>query len=257
MKNILLILVLSTLIVACTKNINVDVNNAIPQVVIEANLCNVVGDTNSGYVQVSKTVNYSALNSPNYVTDATVFLSDNLGNKDTLVQTLPGRYKFKNEGTPGITYNLEVIVDGKSYQAKSTMPAANYLDTIISIPSFFGGKTNNVIVPIFLDKGGEKNYYRYIQYVNGQRQPQVHINDDQFNDGLYTQYGIFNGERDVLVNDTVTIDLQSIDASAYLYWYSLEQNQSTTPSNPVSNFTNGGLGYFSAYSQYTRSIIVQ
>jgi hypothetical protein len=257
MKKIILLSLLASTFVACRKNINVDVKNATPQVVIEANLSNIANDTNSGYVLVSKTVNYSADNAPNYVTNAAVYLSDNAGNVDTLIQPFPGKYKIKNVGVPGTKYTLTVMVDGQTYVANNTMPATVYLDTIFSIPSFFGGKTNNVIVPVFLDKAGEKNYYRYVQYVNKVRQPQVHINDDQFNDGLYTQYGIFNGELDVKVGDTVTIDLQNIDASAYLYWYSLAQNQNTTPANPVSNFSNGALGYFSAYAQYTRSIVVQ
>jgi hypothetical protein len=55
--------------------------------------------------------------------------------------------------------------------------------------------------------------------------------------------------------------LQCIGNGAYEYFSTLSQSssgmQSSTPSNPASNFSNGALGYFSAYSVRSETIIVQ
>jgi hypothetical protein len=60
--------------------------------------------------------------------------------------------------------------------------------------------------------------------------------------------------------DYVTVALQSIDKGVYEYFRTLNQannsGQSATPANPVSNFSNGALGYFSAYAVKVKSIFI-
>ena len=56
--------------------------------------------------------------------------------------------------------------------------------------------------------------------------------------------------------------MQNIDPVVYKYWFSLSQNatgetQSASPANPVSNIKGGALGYFSAHTISTKSIIAQ
>ena len=48
--------------------------------------------------------------------------------------------------------------------------------------------------------------------------------------------------------DIVTVWLESVDKGVYDYFRTAgrEDGQSASPSNPVSNISNGALGYFSA-----------
>jgi len=54
--------------------------------------------------------------------------------------------------------------------------------------------------------------------------------------------------------------MQCIDKNVYEYWYSLDQSstgssQSAAPGNPVSNMQGGALGYFSANTLQSRSVV--
>jgi hypothetical protein len=59
--------------------------------------------------------------------------------------------------------------------------------------------------------------------------------------------------------DNVTIWLECMDKFAYEYFRTAgsEGGQSTSPSNPTSNISNGALGYFNACSVRKISIIVK
>ena len=64
------------------------------------------------------------------------------------------------------------------------------------------------------------------------------------------------------VGDTVTYELISLDKGAYEYFNSLQElvnvnPGSAAPSNPVSNFSNGALGYFSAWSSDSKTIVIE
>ena len=74
-------ILIGIVISSCTKVINVDLNSASPQIVVQANLPNQsAGDT----VQLNQTVNFSDLNSFPAITGALVTINDNAGNSDTL-----------------------------------------------------------------------------------------------------------------------------------------------------------------------------
>jgi hypothetical protein len=239
---------------SCKKIINIDIKNAQQQLVIEGNISNLGNDAT---VLISKTQNFSTVNAFNGVSNASVVIADNIGNVDTLFESSPGVYKStKINGIPGNEYSLKVITNGQTYTAVSKMPQLVKLDTIIAIKSSFGGGTNNLVIPIYKDTKDVKNYYRFIETINSDIQKTVFIYDDQYNDGLYAQRPIFNPLTDVKTGDTVKIDLLNITSDNFLYWFSLEQNQTTTPSNPVNNISNGALGYFSAHSISSNSIIV-
>jgi len=74
--------------------------------------------------------------------------------------------------------------------------------------------------------------------------------------GTSVDKGIFSG-------DTVTVEMQCIDLPVYTYWETLMQEQSNgpgggvTPSNPPTNITPATLGYFSAHTTQSQTIIVK
>ncbi len=72
------------------------------------------------------------------------------------------------------------------------------------------------------------------------------------------------------VNDTITVELLSINEETYIYYKTLinivggntgggpaGQLSGPTPANPESNLSNGAMGYFSAYTVSTDTIIIQ
>jgi hypothetical protein len=71
------------------------------------------------------------------------------------------------------------------------------------------------------------------------------------------------GQRSMVFQktDTLIVELQSIDKATYDYFTTLESisgnvmEQTASPANPISNFNNGALGYFSAYS-FDRKIVI-
>jgi hypothetical protein len=114
------------------------------------------------------------------------------------------------------------------------------------------------------DPVDQENYYRLKYYVNGKI-----LNDygeiTLYSDKLFNGKEIGLGQRTLVFQetDTLTVELQSIDKAAYDYFSTLENitfadwQQSVSPANPVSNFSNGALGYFSAYSFDRRTLILK
>ncbi|MEO6219108.1 MAG: DUF4249 domain-containing protein, partial [Ginsengibacter sp.] len=69
-------------------------------------------------------------------------------------------------------------------------------------------------------------------------------------------------DEKIMSGDTILLDMQCIDAAVYKYWFSLNQSatgnsQSASPANAVTNINGGALGYFSAHTLQTKSVIVQ
>ncbi|HPI53055.1 MAG TPA: DUF4249 domain-containing protein [Chitinophagaceae bacterium] len=241
---------------ACTKVVKIDLNGEDPKYVIEGNISDAVGPA---VVKISRSVNFDQSNDFPKVSNAQVILSDDAGHRDTLLQTVPGEYQALTlQGTPGRTYTLQVQVDGKQFTSISTMPYPTPLDTINVLNFGFGGPDQKALIPVYKDSAGIKNYYRFIVYKNTERQDDIHINDDQFADGLVAQQPLF-GRAEYKSGDEVTIAMQGIDYGAYLYFYSLLQNTGggATPANPVSNIQGGALGYFSAHCITAKSITIQ
>jgi len=107
-----------------------------------------------------------------------------------------------------------------------------------------------------------------VQYVNGLKEKTVFSDDDEFTDGLTIrkQLNYYNdtndSKRDIKTGDTVRIDMICIDSSVYQYWYGLSSEASggdgsASPTNPTSNITGGCLGYFSAQTVRTKTLIVK
>jgi hypothetical protein len=113
------------------------------------------------------------------------------------------------------------------------------------------------------DPAGKENYYRLKFFVN-EKPIDDHGEISLYSDKLFDGMVVGLGQRSIVFNDTDTIiiELQSIDKAIYNYFLTLESiagnemQQTASPANPISNFSNGALGYFSAYSFVQRKVIV-
>ena len=249
------VLILLSVFSSCQKEIQIDLNSAEPKMVIEAEISD---QPASCRVKLTRTVNFSESNIFPAVSGAVVFLSDNLGNSELLNESSPGIYTSPTlQGVPGRVYTLIISDAGKEYSAVSTLNFPVSIDTLTVEKSFFG---NERFVNVgFLDPAGIENQYRFIKTTNGIVEKSIYITNDYLQDGNYSAMPLFSGDN-LVKGDSVTISLQSIDKGVYEYFRTLSLlnggDPSASPANPLSNVTNGALGYFNAYAVRTETTVV-
>lgn len=244
------------LLTSCKKEINLKTDDKSGNIVIEGNITNQPGPY---YVRVTKSVALTDLNQYPAVTNATVIISDNIGQKDTLQYVSAGRYKTTHLITaPGNTYKLRVETDGKSYTAESTMPQAVVLEDLIQKSITLSGSVYYNILPVFTDPQQLGNRYLFIIHVAESKSKSYSLFTDNINNGMVNQREIPMG--DLSVGNTVSVEMQCIGSNIYTYNLALNRtsgNNQQTPANPPSNISNGALGYFSAHTSITKSIVIK
>jgi hypothetical protein len=259
------LLIISTVFCSCEKVIDIDLNTASKKYVIEGTVAN---KPNSCKVILTQTKDFDQGNSFEGVSGAVVTIAADGDNPVLLTETTPGVYESPElVGVPGRTYQLKVQVDGSQFSATSTMPQVVGFDSLfVTERSFFNEKSKYATVT-YKDPPGVKNAYRFIQYVNGKKEKTIFVRDDDANDGLIIERTLVyfsnddNDDDKLKSGDNLVIEMLGISQPVYKFWYSLAQsstgeNQSATPGNPVTNIQGGALGYFSAHTLQSRSIVV-
>ncbi len=259
MKYIKIILPIFLLTVACTKTINVDLVDAQPQIVIEANVANIANGM--AQVKISKTVTVSSNNVFPVVRGASVVITDN-NVPINLPEISPGTYEAPLVAINGHNYTLKVIAEGKTYEATATMPVRVNLDSLIVENLAFGNKINKTIRPQYTDPVGFGNYYHFREKVNGIRTKSIFVFDDRLNDGGVSTRPLLDRAADgeeKKSGDVIEVEMQCIDANMYRYFNEirkLQQNNSLTPTNPPNNLSNNALGYFSVHTTQRRTVTI-
>jgi Domain of unknown function (DUF4249) len=250
---IILTSALSTLILSCTKIITPKIKSSDARLIIEGNLSTVA---EKHVVKVSKTIQLNQNTAFNGVSNALIIITDNQGYVDTLKEKNAGIYETKViAGIIGHTYDITVTVDNKKYIAQSTIPTLVAIDSIVIVPNSFPADTNKEIQVVLTDIANQKNYYRMLKIDSVNAINYTSFSDKGF-DGLQ---GNVPYETDSTSHGkTFFFELQCTDAALDLYYRSLRQNQNSgsTPANPVSNFSGGCLGYFSAHTKSVKSIFL-
>lgn len=240
-------------IVSCTKVIDVNLSKSDPKVVIEANITDTIGPN---MVRITKTTDIDKDNNFPNVTGAYVTITDDAGNQELLKETTPGTYVTSTTvGMPGRTYTLTVVADGQTYTAVSTMPQKVAYDSLgLKDVTTFDGPVPYPTV-YYRDPVGLGNYYRAIRYVNNVYDGQTYVESDELIDGKAREAILFGGpddEEELLPTDIVTVEMQCIDKQMYEYLLELQEvdggSEVATPANPISNISNGAVGYFSAHT---------
>lgn len=255
--------IFSSLLFACETPIEIDLNSSDPKIVIVGS----ISDGSGGHtVKLTRTVNFDESNEFPTVSGALVTISDDAGNTETLNETSPGIYSISSlQGVPGRTYTLEVTTDGKTYRAVSTMPLPVEIDSVII------GRGQEIPIEVsatFHDPAGIENYYRLTQITSVKINVSGIVDDDRLQDGgiitISAPVVTLSGSIMPRPGDQVTVMLQSIDKNVYEYMrmlFELEQEgvlgQTALSANPTSNISNGALGYFSAYSQSVKTIVIE
>ncbi len=282
MKNLiyLLSIITSLVLISCTKVIDINLNKNDPKLVIEAT---VNADSLTHYVTLTNSINFDEDITPPLVTNATITITEANGNNlgTYSYDANLGKYVLTNYLVKeGVTYELTIVANGKSYKATSTVPSRVKLDSLKVVKYPFGPNMTYAVVPLRYDPAGVVNYYQFILKKEDVRVSGIYVEDDLGLDGQLTLKPIF-ADRNAFGPDTIVgtvdkwkkkvgekfeirdsilvdVEMQCIENKVYRYLFTLNLNQgkqqSATPSNPDPLFTNGALGYFSAQTTQRRAI---
>lgn len=249
----------SLLFAGCEEVIDLKIDDAAPVIVIEAAL----SDQNEPQtVKISKSTAFTEAGVFNPLSGAVVELMTPGGQEIVFVEAEPGIYRSASfRGIPGSRYTLEVTAEDRMYSATSTMPQRVQLDSLTFRRLSFFGSTNTYPIANYSDPGNVQNQYRYLLRVNNVLEEEV-VTEDRFNDGNVIADVIFHELEDIKTNDRIELELQCIDRNVFKYYFALAQNSGgngppVAPANPVSNFDNGALGVFNAYTSSKFAVIVK
>jgi len=242
-----IILLIAVTLTSCEKVIQLDLNTINPQLVIQGDIYDEPGPY---VINISKTVNFDQPNVFPPVTNATVTITDNKGQSEELSQATPGNYVTSTlKGIIGRTYTLKVTIDEKTYTSVSTMPEPVEIDTIYQKKSVFGG---NLIALSLTNPPNKDNYYQVIHLVNGKQVPGFSVFADNSAEFESISYSFMSTSAvpPLVAGDSINVWLECIDNGVFEYFRTANKDggRSASPSNPVSNITNGALGYFNACS---------
>jgi len=233
-------------LLSCEKEIDIDYHTVPTQYVVEASV------TATGMTARLSTTNAMDDNSGSSdISQADITVSGSDGSSSRLRYTSNGFYRAGSTGTPGVTYTLDIDLDGHHFTSTSIMqqkPRANAFTVIrkkIATEWFQMGKL------LIQDLPNEDNWYFMHVYRNniGYRWAVMSDRNDP-NKQLQQLFSFFregSTDSDVLhEGDRLRVEIRAIDQRAYDYLYSM-QVMETTGTNPIQNFSGGCLGYFSAY----------
>ncbi len=237
---------------ACEEEIDLPLNDAEPRIVIEGNIY----DTGDPWlVLVQETTPFKEQTPFKGLPDAVVTITDGNNHTDTLIAAtslgidIEGVYGLLGVSTvPGQTYTLRVYVKGQLFESTSTAYPATPIDSLYTMNDGFN--EGQRVTFDYTDPTGVNNYYKADIIVNGIPYSSNERSDDKFTDGIKKTV-MFTDFDDLHSGDTVDVYFKSVDYNVYQYFFTLDENTSfvsAAPSNPISNISNGALGYFNASS---------
>jgi hypothetical protein len=261
----------ATLFTSCEKEINLDLKNTSPKLVVEGNiLWGLDTVINQQELKLSLSANYTGNTNPLPVTNAIVMVNDGTNNY-TYNHIGNGVYRSSFIAATNKTYKLIISYEGDEYNAYETLKAGGAdIDslTVNYFSSALGSPEGNFITVNTTDPLNERNFYLWQLFIN----EQLMINpspgniyraiqkDDFFNGQPLINYLPFDNFP-VVTGDIARLHQLNISEQMYNYYYSIFN---LTASSPVSgdvppgnikgNIVNlnkpdkNALGYFGACS---------
>lgn len=259
-KLIFLPIIILITLVSCRKEIHVDLNDANPKLVIEANY---IATDSIVKVIVSQTGNYFDEFSINVINDAVVSIKENNGSYVSVPLIGNGIYELAGYApTYGATYTIQVQHNGIEYEANSNlMPVMDFQSSSYEYldASFFSDAGYQVTYS-FQDPAGLGNCYKVIETYSDttfDKFGEFRFGNDAYTDGNIRELKIRNAFN---MGDTIEVELQSINQAIYEYYDQLTSNTSSftaAQGNPNYFWTNEALGYFSAYGYKRKEIVIE
>ncbi len=278
-KRLIYFSLLLTITVSCTEKVNLKLDQTYTRLVVDGFFSDMAGPYK---VTLTKSSDYF-YNAPSpKVVNAGVTVTDGT-NVWPLTETIPGvsgiyETSVDVTGTTDKTYLLNIAlaepISGKSsFTASCALRQVSRLDSIQAVFEPDWGKEGFWQVKIYAKDPPEANYYMLNLYRNGKLWSdsitKVAVTDDQFFNGNY-----INGANGFLINnehkwetlnpgDTIRLELSAISKEYYNFVTQVQQAGfnipffSGPPANVQGNISNGGIGFFYAYSSSFASTIVK
>ncbi len=258
-----LLLFIIMLLLGCEKVIDVDLNEANSEVVIEGNLS---GSSKFAEVKLSKTGSYFGNSPIEKIVDAVVTIEDEIGRSFVLAEVEEGVYRTdKISPKEESTYTLFVDVKGQKYESTSKLNPLVEIDSLVyEYDKGFAFLDAGYILKMhFTDPANRKNYYRIKIFKQDSilyEYDNIIVFDDRLINGQTIEVTLRESVFDI--NDTVSVEFITLDKGAYEYYKTFYElinvnAGSAAPANPTSNISNGALGFFSAWSADEKTVIIK
>lgn len=266
--NKLLILFIAFLFLGCEEIIEVDINSSDPQIIIEAKLSNSIVNN---FVKITRSTDFYNPNEYIKISDAEITITDGEGNSYPLQEILPGRYQsVELVSVPQKRYSIEVNHQSDKYVATSYAPPTIFIDSLSYKlePRPFRDKKFLELHVHFQDEENQADYARFVVYKNKKQIERIFLYDDRLTNGNEIDFFFFNFDEDeeFLPGDEILVELQTIDKEAHTYFRTLRRALARStggpfgpaaPANPTTNWDKNALGYFSAFTFDSKSIVIQ
>jgi hypothetical protein len=280
MKKTVIYFILAIISVSCVERIEVNLDPNYVRLVVDGS---VTTDYSKYTVNLTQTADYF-YNAPiPRVSDAKVTIYDG-DSIYTLEETEPGKsgiYESKSDfqGIAGKTYTLNISLASEiggytNYSSSCQLMSVTHLDSTSVLIHEDWGKDGFYEVKIFAQEPvNEVNYYMFNLYRNGRLMSDsisnVVVSDDKYINGSYINgLGAFylnnsNSWEKLYPGDTITLQMSGITKEYYNF---VSEVQSAgfnipffvgPPANVVGNVNNGGVGFFTAYSNSYATTIVK
>ncbi|OAD91270.1 hypothetical protein A7A78_12875 [Aequorivita soesokkakensis] len=265
MKKLFLLVIFFGIVTSCEDVIDVELNDAPPRLVVEANL-NVWEDgSNSAAVRLTTTAPFFDNDVP-FVTDASITVTDENGIVYPFNYTQDGVYVSSIALQLNIEYKLTILYKEETYTATETLYTVSPLEFVEQRDD--GGFTGEDIElkAFFTDPAGEQNFYFFEGL--SERGDVLDVYKDEFFDGN-TIFGYYLVE-DLAPADEVQFNIYGVSEAYYNFMFILLQQtgggggpfetQPATVRGNIINETNPDnypLGYFRVSEVSTLNYTVQ
>ena len=280
MKKAFIFFLLAITLAACVEKINITLDTTYVRLVVDGSVST---DTSKYSVNLTHTADYF-YNAPiPRVTNANVTLYDG-DSTYTLKETEPGKsgiYETESDiaGVVGKTYTLNVSLAGEiggntNYSSSCQLMSVTHLDSATILLHADWGKDGVNEIKVFAQEpGNEVNFYMFNLYRNGKLMSdsisKVVVSDDKYINGSYINgLGTFylnnsNPWEKLFPGDTITLQMSGITKEYYNFVSEVKSAGFNIPffmgppANVVGNVNNGGVGFFTAYSNSYATTIVK
>lgn len=271
MKNLIYIAIaLIIFTTACTESYDVELDSSYIRLVVQGSISD---ERKAHQVSLTKSADYFSNSPAPRVTGATVTISDGENTFD-LTEISDGLYETDTiAGEPGKTYALTISSEGEIYTSSCFLNHCDPIDSINFGYYDYGDYDEyyeNIVYILLnaLEPETPGNFYLWNVYKNGILESdtlnKVYFSDDVFVNGNYIYNAMVQSVEDVVVGDTITLEMKSITKEYYDYIIQImtetEWNAGPfggPPANPKGNIievndnnndNDNPLGFFLAYS---------
>ena len=261
------ILILSS----CEEVIDIDLNSANPAFVVEAiiykdSVCN---------VKLTQTSGYFSTENQKIIDNAQINISDGISSEE-LNYKGNGIYKGSSIiGAEGRLYEIEIHHEAKVYVGSSFMPyQTNFTQVLYYLynDQSILNPTGERVVTIsceFNDNPDVENFYMIRFNMDGSMLDDAYylLTEENSNIGSFSNENNTIYFAESIFDDRVgevEVQIFSIDEAIYDYFWQLNdilywkrQVMPPTPYNPISNISNGALGYFTAWAVDSEVLVLE